>query len=150
MKKTLEAVAQGMLVLLATFCLTKSLSCKVAALTRISYDFRVFKYLEFISLIWKKSCKDKFQYLNHQEGYFRVPRRFCAVYNSAKVRSLVSVRTGLRSFRTPICVLEDSASLACICPNDRGTSFRLFSVLEKDPESFVDMDWEVSLQPFRR
>jgi hypothetical protein len=28
--------------------LTKSLSCKVAALTRMPYDFKVFKYLEFI------------------------------------------------------------------------------------------------------
>jgi hypothetical protein len=33
--------------------LTKSLPCKVPALTGISYYFRVFKYLKFISLKWE-------------------------------------------------------------------------------------------------
>jgi hypothetical protein len=33
--------------------LTKSLPCKCAALTGMPYYFRVFKYFEFISLIWK-------------------------------------------------------------------------------------------------
>jgi hypothetical protein len=34
---------------------TKTLSCKVTALTGTPYDFRIFKYLEFISLIWKET-----------------------------------------------------------------------------------------------
>jgi hypothetical protein len=34
--------------------LTKSLARKFAVLIGMSYDFKVFKYLEFISLIWKE------------------------------------------------------------------------------------------------
>jgi hypothetical protein len=73
--------------------LTKSLSCNVAILTGIPYYFRVFKFLDIISLIWKEPYYDKFQCHKLQEGNFRVSGRFCAVDNSAKVGSLVSVRT---------------------------------------------------------
>jgi len=38
---------------LVAFCWTKSLSCTVADFTGMPYQFRVFKYSEFISLIWK-------------------------------------------------------------------------------------------------
>jgi len=34
--------------------LTKSLSCNVVSLTGIPYYFRVFKYSEIISIIWKE------------------------------------------------------------------------------------------------
>jgi hypothetical protein len=44
---------------LATFCWTKSLSCTVADFTGMPYQFRVFKYSEFISLIWKGPHYDK-------------------------------------------------------------------------------------------
>jgi len=44
---------------LAAFCWTKSLSCTVTDFTRMSYQFRVFKYSEFISLIWKGPYYDK-------------------------------------------------------------------------------------------
>jgi hypothetical protein len=64
--------------------LTKSLSCNVATLTGIPYYFKVFKYSEIIFLIWKGPYYDNFQYHKLQEGNFRVPGRFCAVFNSAK------------------------------------------------------------------
>jgi hypothetical protein len=41
------------------FCWTKSLSYTVADFTGMPYQFRVFKYLEFISLIWKGPYYDK-------------------------------------------------------------------------------------------
>jgi hypothetical protein len=44
---------------LAPFCCTKSLSCTVTDFTGMPYRFRVFKYLEFISLIWKGPYYDK-------------------------------------------------------------------------------------------
>jgi hypothetical protein len=40
--------------------LRKSLLCKVVALTGMPYDFKVFKYLELISLVWKEHSNDKF------------------------------------------------------------------------------------------
>jgi hypothetical protein len=72
--------------------LTKSLSCNVAVLTGISYHFRIIKYSEIISLIWKRAYYDKFLCHKLQEGNFRVPGRFCEVSNSAKVGSLVPFR----------------------------------------------------------
>jgi hypothetical protein len=50
---------------LAAFCWTKSLSCIVADFTGMLYQFKVFKYLEFISLIWKRPQCHK-----RQEGIF--------------------------------------------------------------------------------
>jgi hypothetical protein len=44
---------------LAAFCWTKSLSCTVADFTGMSCQFKVFKYSEFISLIWKGTYYDK-------------------------------------------------------------------------------------------
>jgi hypothetical protein len=44
---------------LAAFCWTKSLLCNVVDFTGIPYQFRVFKYSEFISLIWKGPYYDK-------------------------------------------------------------------------------------------
>jgi hypothetical protein len=44
---------------LATFCWTKSLSCTVDDFTGMPYQFKVFKYSEFISLIWKWPYYDK-------------------------------------------------------------------------------------------
>jgi hypothetical protein len=52
----------SLLVLLASFLLTKSLSCNVAVLTGIPFISESLKYSEFISLIWKESYYDKFQY----------------------------------------------------------------------------------------
>jgi len=48
-----------LVVVLAAFCWTKSLSCTVADFTGMSYQFRVFKYSEFISLIWNGPYYDK-------------------------------------------------------------------------------------------
>jgi hypothetical protein len=45
---------------LAAFCLTKSLLCNVVVFTRMPYHFRVFKLIEFMSLIWKEPHYDKF------------------------------------------------------------------------------------------
>jgi hypothetical protein len=73
--------------------LTKSLSCNVATLTGMLYISKSSKYLEFISLIRKKSYYDKFQCHKLQEGYFSVPGRFYEDSNSAKVGSVVFVRT---------------------------------------------------------
>jgi hypothetical protein len=44
---------------LAIFCWTKSLSCTGADFTGMSYQFKVFKYSEFISLAWKGPYYDK-------------------------------------------------------------------------------------------
>jgi hypothetical protein len=44
---------------LAALCWTKSLSCTVTDFTRMPYQFKVFKYSEFISLIWKGPYYDK-------------------------------------------------------------------------------------------
>jgi hypothetical protein len=44
---------------LAAFCWTKSFLCNVADFTGMPYQFRVFKYSEFISLIWKRPYYDK-------------------------------------------------------------------------------------------
>jgi len=44
---------------LATFSWEKSLSCTVANFTGMPYQFRVFKYSEFISLIWRWPYYDK-------------------------------------------------------------------------------------------
>jgi hypothetical protein len=44
---------------LAAFCWTKSLLCNVADFTGMPYQFRVFKYSDFISLIWKGPYYDK-------------------------------------------------------------------------------------------
>jgi len=44
---------------LVAFCWTKSLLCNVADFTGMPYQFRVFKYSEFISLIWKGPYYDK-------------------------------------------------------------------------------------------
>jgi hypothetical protein len=44
---------------LASFCWTKSLSCIVADFTGMPYQFRVFKYSEFISLTRKRPYYDK-------------------------------------------------------------------------------------------
>jgi hypothetical protein len=74
--------------------LTKLLSCNVAALIGIPYYFRVFKYLEIISLIWKWPYYDKFQCHKLQEDNFKVPGRFCTISNSVKVGSIVSFSTG--------------------------------------------------------
>jgi len=45
--------------LLAPLCCTKSLSCIVADFTGMPYQFKVFKYSEFISLMWKRPYYDK-------------------------------------------------------------------------------------------
>jgi hypothetical protein len=74
--------------------LTKSLLCNVAVLIGMPYISESSKYLEFMSLIWKQPYYDKFQCHKLQQGYFRVPGRFCADSNSAKVRYFVSVQTG--------------------------------------------------------
>jgi hypothetical protein len=50
----------GLLVfVLAAFYLTKSLSCTIADFTGMPYQFRVFKYSDFISMIWKRPYYDK-------------------------------------------------------------------------------------------
>jgi hypothetical protein len=55
-----ECVVTSLLVfVLAAFCWAKSLSCTVADFTGIPYQFRVFKYSKFISLIWKGPYYDK-------------------------------------------------------------------------------------------
>jgi hypothetical protein len=43
----------------AAFCWTKSLLCNIADFTGMPYQFIVFKYSEFISLIWKMPYYDK-------------------------------------------------------------------------------------------
>jgi hypothetical protein len=45
--------------MLVAFCWTKSLSYTVVHFTGMPYQFRVFNYLEFISLIWKGPYYDK-------------------------------------------------------------------------------------------
>jgi hypothetical protein len=50
--------------------------------------FRVFRYSEFISRIWEKPYYDKLQCHKLQEGYFRIPGRFCADSNSEKSNPL--------------------------------------------------------------
>jgi hypothetical protein len=47
--------------------------------------------------------------------------RFCAVDNSAKVVSLVSIRTNQRHVQTPICVEKILHSITCIRPVDKAT-----------------------------
>jgi hypothetical protein len=44
---------------LAAFCWTKSLLYNVVDFTRMPYQFKVFKYSEFIYLIWKRPYYDK-------------------------------------------------------------------------------------------
>jgi hypothetical protein len=44
---------------LAAFCWTKSLLCNVPDFTRMPYQFRVFKYSDYISPIWKGPYYDK-------------------------------------------------------------------------------------------
>jgi hypothetical protein len=44
---------------LVALCWTKSLSCIVTDFIGMPYQFRVFKYSEFISLIWKWPYYDK-------------------------------------------------------------------------------------------
>jgi len=83
--------------------LTKSLSCNDVVLTGIPYYFRIIKYLEIISLIWKRPYYDKFQCPKLQEGNFRVPERFYKVSNSKKVKSLVPFRTVQWSVWMPSC-----------------------------------------------
>jgi hypothetical protein len=53
------SLALKLVFVLAAFCWTKSLSCNVANFTGMPYQFRVFKYSEFISLIWKGPYYDK-------------------------------------------------------------------------------------------
>jgi hypothetical protein len=52
---------------LATFCWTKSLLCNVADFIGMPYQFRVFKYSEFISLIWKMPHYDKISVISIQK-----------------------------------------------------------------------------------
>jgi len=73
--------------------LTKSLSCNVVVLNRVTVLFRISSLSEFISLRWKEPYYDKFSVTSIKKAIAEVPGRFCAVDNSAKVRSLVSIRT---------------------------------------------------------
>jgi hypothetical protein len=58
--KILAKVSSTMLLfVLAALCWTKSLLCTVADFTGMPYQFIVFKYSEFISLIWKWPYYDK-------------------------------------------------------------------------------------------
>jgi hypothetical protein len=54
-------MAKGSLLVfvLDVFCWTKSLLCNVTDFTGMPYQFKVFKYSEFISLIWKWPNYDK-------------------------------------------------------------------------------------------
>jgi hypothetical protein len=54
---------------LAAFCWTKSLLCNVTDFTGMLYQFRVFKYSEFISLIWKKPYYDKISVTSVKKEY---------------------------------------------------------------------------------
>jgi hypothetical protein len=80
--------------------------------------FRVFRYSEFISLMWKEPYYDKLQL---QEGYFSIQGKLCADSNSEKsdpmfpferpslrVRTLISQQLtserGGKTVRTPISV----------------------------------------------
>jgi hypothetical protein len=56
---------------LAAFCWTKSPSCNVTDFTGMPYQLKVFKYSEFISLIWKWPHYDK-----SQEGMPRLQEDF--------------------------------------------------------------------------
>jgi hypothetical protein len=54
---------------LATFYWTKSLSCIVADFIGMPYQFKVFKYSEFISLIWKWPYYDKISIISIKKEF---------------------------------------------------------------------------------
>jgi hypothetical protein len=54
---------------LVAFCWTKSLLCNVADFTGMPYQFRVFKYSEFISLIWKWPYYDKISIISVKKEF---------------------------------------------------------------------------------
>jgi hypothetical protein len=125
--------------------LTKSLSCNVV-LTRIPHYFRIIKYSEIISLIWKWPYYDKFQCHKLQEGNFRVPGRFWEVFNSAKVRSLVPVRTVQWNVRMPSYVEKIlTAQRASVWTLGQHHSDAL-QCSRRIQISFADTNWEDSLQ----
>jgi len=64
--------------------------------------FRVFRYSEFISLIWKEPYYDKLQCYKLQEDYFRNFRKILCRFQIKKVGSFISVQMAQSSFWTLI------------------------------------------------
>jgi len=101
-----------LLVLLATLCwqnhyhisvLLKQGRCNYSESS--NYSERIFSTME-------RPWYDKYQCHKYLEGNFWIPGRFCTVYNSAKVDSLVAVQTAQRKDWTPISVREDFEQLS--------------------------------------
>jgi hypothetical protein len=124
--------------------LTKSLSCNVCCLNMDNVYFRVFRYSEFISLIWKGSYYDKFQCHKLQEGNFRVPGRFCERFQLSK--------SWVPCFRPdgPVKCLDTLLSAQhCICPDVRATHPDTLQCWRRIHISFADKDRERQLATVR-
>jgi hypothetical protein len=116
--------------------LAKSLSCNDAVLIGIPYYFRS---LQIFRVYFYDMTS--FSVTSIKKAIFRVPERFCAVFNSAKVGSLISIRTNQRHVWTPICVKKILRRSTCICPDDRATLSRHKLVFENNLNSFANTDW---------
>jgi hypothetical protein len=123
-----------MLVLLASFCWQNHYHVILQSQQGYRIISEVFKYSEFIFLIWKGPYYDKFQCHKLQEGNFKVPGRFCEVSNSVKVRSLVPVWTVQWSVQKLFCVEKILTAQRASVRMSRQQPSGRSSVFEKNPD----------------
>jgi hypothetical protein len=109
--------------------LTKSLSCNVVVFIGMPYIPESSKYLEFISLRWKKPYYEKFLCHKLQEGYFSVQGRFYANSNLEKSDPLFSSECPSKESRCSSVnnIRLDDVAISSGCPSV-SKSFEQFKV----------------------
>jgi hypothetical protein len=111
--------------------LTKSLSCNDVVLTGIPFYFRLFRYSEFISLIWKVPYYDKFQCHKASRRQFQSSRKILWSFQLSRSRIPYSHPDGPVKRLDALLYLEDSDSLACTIWMSGQHVPMLFSVREE-------------------
>jgi len=92
--------------------LIKSLSCNDVVLTGIPFYFRVFRYSEFISLLWKEPYYDKFQCHKLQKRQFQSSRKILRSFQLSKSLIPYSRPDGIVKRPDALQCLEDFVSSA--------------------------------------
>jgi len=105
--------------------LIKSLLHNVAIVNRITVLFRIFSFQSLFLQGWKELDYDKFSVTSIKKAISEVQRRFCAVDNSEKVKSLVFRPDG------PVMV-PDTLLCSTLLPSGcQGNTFGRSSEFEK-------------------
>jgi hypothetical protein len=97
--------------LIGCIMLIKSLLHNVAIVNRITVLFRIFSFQSLFLQGWKELDYDKFSVTSIKKAISEVQRRFCAVDNSEKVKSLVFRPDGPVMVPDTLLCLKDSDKL---------------------------------------